>query len=374
MQRNASANPFKPTAGAEPPVLAGRKKVIDDFTDGLTEGPGAPGRLMRISGPRGSGKTVLLTELGDIAKGKGWVVVDETAGKGLVDRITERLARQLPEANASMDIDLGFVKAHAGVSSGTGGADIRTVLDEAAGRIGKKGVLVTVDEVQDADKGEMAAISQAVQHLIREKKDVAFVFAGLTMGVADFINGEAMTFLRRAKAEQLKSIPDDDVAAAFEKTFGDSGMPIAGNALSDAVAATGGYAYMVQLVGYNVWKVARRHFGESPAVTTEDVREGAEMAMEDYVEAVIEPALSRLSKRAMSYLVEMSGSDGPSSTGCVAKSLGVPAQSLSNVRASLIAKQVIEPTEARGYVDFAIPWMREYVGDHAVELMDRFPD
>lgn len=374
MQRNASANPFKPTAGAEPPVLAGRKKVIDDFTDGLTEGPGAPGRLMRISGPRGSGKTVLLTELGDIAKDKGWVVVDETAGKGLVDRITERLARQLPEANASMDIDLGFVKAHAGVSSGTGGADIRTVLDEAAGRIGKKGVLVTVDEVQDADKGEMAAISQAVQHLIREKKDVAFVFAGLTMGVADFINGEAMTFLRRAKAEQLKSIPDDDVAEAFEKTFGDSGMPIAGNALSDAVAATGGYAYMVQLVGYNVWKVARRHFGESPAVTTEDVREGAEMAMGDYVEAVIEPALSRLSKRAMSYLVEMSGSDGPSSTGCVAKSLGVPAQSLSSVRASLIAKQVIEPTEARGYVDFAIPWMRKYVGDHAVELMDRFPD
>ena len=374
MQRNASANPFKPTAGAEPPVLAGRKKVIDDFTDGLTEGPGAPGRLMRISGPRGSGKTVLLTELGDIAKDKGWVVVDETAGKGLVDRITERLARQLPEANASMDIDLGFVTAHAGVSSGTGGADIRTVLDEAAGRIGKKGVLVTVDEVQDADKGEMAAISQAVQHLIREKKDVAFVFAGLTMGVADFINGEAMTFLRRAKAEQLKSIPDDDVAEAFEKTFGDSGMPIAGNALSDAVAATGGYAYMVQLVGYNVWKVARRHFGESPAVTTEDVREGAEMAMGDYVEAVIEPALSRLSKRAMSYLVEMSGSDGPSSTGCVAKSLGVPAQSLSSVRASLIAKQVIEPTEARGYVDFAIPWMRKYVGDHAVELMDRFPD
>ena len=374
MQRNASANPFKPTAGAEPPVLAGRKKVIDDFTDGLTEGPGAPGRLMRISGPRGSGKTVLLTELGDIAKDKGWVVVDETAGKGLVDRIPERLARQLPEANASMDIDLGFVKAHAGVSSGTGGADIRTVLDEAAGRIGKKGVLVTVDEVQDADKGEMAAISQAVQHLIREKKDVAFVFAGLTMGVADFINGEAMTFLRRAKAEQLKSIPDDDVAAAFEKTFGESGMPIAGNALSAAVAATGGYAYMVQLVGYNVWKVARRHFGESPAVAMEDVREGAEMAMGDYVEAVIEPALSRLSKRAMSYLVEMSGSDGPSSTGCVAKSLGVPAQSLSSVRASLIAKQVIEPTEVRGYVDFSIPWMREYVSDHAAELMGRFPD
>lgn len=374
MQRNASVNPFKPTAGAEPPVLAGRKRVIDDFTDGLMEGPGAPGRLMRISGPRGSGKTVLLTELGDIARDKGWVVVDETAGEGLINRIIERLVRQLPEANASMDIDLGFIKAHAGVSSGAGGAGIRAVLEEAAGRIGKKGVLVTVDEVQDADKGEMAAISQAVQHLIREKENVAFVFAGLTMGVADFINGEAMTFLRRAKAEQLEPISDDDVAAAFEKTFGESEMPIAGDVLSAAVMATGGYAYMVQLVGYNVWKVARRHFVESHAVTMEDVRKGSEMAMEAYDEAVIEPALSRLSKRAMSYLVEMSGSDGPSSTGCVAKSLGVPAQSLSSVRASLIAKQVIEPTEVRGYVDFAIPWMREYVGDHADELLGRFPD
>lgn len=300
-------------------------------------------------------------------------MVDETAGEGLINRIIERLVRQLPEANASMDIDLGFIKAHAGVSSGAGGAGIRAVLEEAAGRIGKKGVLVTVDEVQDADKGEMAAISQAVQHLIREKKNVAFVFAGLTMGVADFINGEAMTFLRRAKAEQLEPISDDDVAAAFEKTFGESEMPIAGDVLSAAVMATGGYAYMVQLVGYNVWKVARRHFVESPAVTMEDVRKGAEMAMEAYDEAVIEPALSRLSKRAMGYLVEMSGSDGPSSTGCVAKSLGVPAQSLSSVRASLIAKQVIEPTEARGYVDFSIPWMREYVSDHADELLGRFP-
>lgn len=371
MQRNACVNPFKPTAGAEPPVLAGRKRVIDDFTDGLLEGPGAPGRLMRISGPRGSGKTVLLTELGDIARDKGWVVVDETAGEGLVDRITEQLARQVPEADAPMDIDPGFAKAHAGVSSSAG---IRTVLDEAAGRIGKKGMLVTVDEVQDADKGEMAAISQAVQHLIREKKDVAFVFAGLTMGVADFISGEAMTFLRRAKAEQLEPIPDDDVAAAFEKTFGESEMPIAGDVLWAAVMATRGYAYMVQLVGYNVWKAARKHFGESPAVTIEDVREGAEMAMRDYDEAVIKPALSRLSKRAMSYLVEMSGSDGPSSTGCVAKSLGIPAQSLSSVRASLIAKQVIEPSEARGYVDFSIPWMREYVSGHAAELMGRFPD
>lgn len=370
-----ATNPFKPTAGAEPPVLAGRKKVIEDFEDGLAEGPGAPGRLMRISGPRGSGKTVLLTELGDIARSEGWIVVDETAGKGVVGRIIERLAHDAPEANAAVDLDLGFVKAHAGVSSGDGSsADIRSALAAASGRIGKRGVLVTIDEVQDADKAEMALISQAVQHLIREKKDVAFVFAGLTTGVADFINGEAMTFLRRAKAEQLDAIPDDEVAAAFEKTFGESGMPIDGDGLAAAVTATGGYAYMVQLVGYNVWRAARRHFGESPVVSMADVETGVAQAGVDYVNAVIEPALSMLSERAMRYLVEMSMCEGSASTGLVAKSMGVPATSLSSARRTLIARQVIEPAGRRGYVRFAIPKMREYVSAHAEELLSRYDE
>jgi hypothetical protein len=38
-------NPFKPTVGAEPPVLAGRDKVLEDFADGLSEGPGARVRV-----------------------------------------------------------------------------------------------------------------------------------------------------------------------------------------------------------------------------------------------------------------------------------------------------------------------------------------
>lgn len=372
---NRATNPFKPTAGAEPPVLAGRKRVIEDFEDGLAEGPGAPGRLMRISGPRGSGKTVLLTELGDIARSKGWVVVDETAGKGVVDRITARLAREVPEANASVDLDIGFMKAHAGVSSGMGAAvDIRAVLDAASSRIGKKGVLVTIDEVQDADKAEMASISAAVQHLIRERKDVAFVFAGLTTGVSDFINGEAMTFLRRAKDEQLDAIPDDEVAAALAGPFEGTGMSIAGEELAAAVKEAQGYAYLVQLVGYNVWKAARRHLDESPAASMADVRTGIAQADVDYANAVIEPALSMLSERAMRYLVEMSKQEGVASTGLIAKSMGVPATSLSSARRTLIARQVIEPAGRRGYVRFAVPKMDAYVKEHADDLLARYDD
>ena len=38
----AKENPFKPTAGGEPPLLIGRGKVIRDFEKGLDNGVGAP--------------------------------------------------------------------------------------------------------------------------------------------------------------------------------------------------------------------------------------------------------------------------------------------------------------------------------------------
>lgn len=39
-------NPFKPTAGKMPPILIGRETAIEEFTEGLDNGAGAPGRIM----------------------------------------------------------------------------------------------------------------------------------------------------------------------------------------------------------------------------------------------------------------------------------------------------------------------------------------
>lgn len=37
-----AVNPFKPTAGMNPPELIGRDTVLDDFAEALENGPGAP--------------------------------------------------------------------------------------------------------------------------------------------------------------------------------------------------------------------------------------------------------------------------------------------------------------------------------------------
>ena len=370
VKKRMKTNPFKPTAGAEPPVLVGRDHVIDDFIDGLDEGVGAPGRLMRITGPRGSGKTVLLTELGDIARKRGWLVVDVTAREGMLGEVIAMLSDE-DAIELSADIDLGIVKAHASTGQKSR-VSIREALTKATGpAAGRTGVLVTVDEAQDADRDEMVQLATAVQHLIREGKDVAFIFAGITTGVLDFLNDASLTFLRRAKAEELAPIPLEEVCEAYAKSFAATDMSISGDVLKEAAQATSGYAFLVQLVGYQIWRKCRRHVDSSPTVTMNDVRKGAMEADREFCDMVILPALSGVSKRGIEYLIEMAKVDGAISTAAIAQCLGVKPSALSSTRRTLISKQIIEPT-ARGYVTFSIPRMREYVREFGDELMGRF--
>ena len=74
-----------------PPVLVGRESDLDDFRFALDDGVGAPGRLMYLTGARGVGKTVMLNALGDIARDQDWLVIDETAERGFMDRLIRAL-------------------------------------------------------------------------------------------------------------------------------------------------------------------------------------------------------------------------------------------------------------------------------------------
>ncbi len=366
-------NPFKPTAGAEPPVLIGRDRVIEDFSDGLDEGVGSPARLMRITGPRGSGKTVLLTELGDMARKRGWTVLYETAGEGLCENIVRALSAPGLKRELSAELNAVVAKAHVGVERDARETTLREALGDAAAKLtGKdKGLLVTIDEVQDADEEDIRVIASAVQHLIRERKNIAFVFAGITTGVLDLINGKSLTFLRRAKAEELGAIPIDEVACALRTTVEKSGLAIDEDALTLAAHETAGYAYLIQLVGYHIWRTGKAHAEQSPVISLEDAKRGVSAALADFETSVLETALSDLPRHAMEYLLAMSEDDGPSSTAAIADRLGLKGTSLTSYRRMLIKRQVIEPT-ARGYVDFSIPHMRDYLRRSGEDLLVRY--
>jgi len=359
MQRN----PFKPTAGKTPPELIDREDVLLEFDEGLENGPGAPGRLMRISGVRGMGKTAVLNELGSIASQRGWKVIDETASTGFNERILSRLNYSPAIQQASIHPQI------LGVS--LGGVDFKTgevSLQEAMEREARKdGLLITLDELQDVDGEEVKALVVSVQHVIRQDLDIAFVFAGLPSMVDGVINSKSLTILRRAVPFELGALSSAEVSDSYEMTIAESGMGIKRSIAEQMAEIAAGYPFMVQLVGYYTWQRAARMGSDS--IEAEHVELGARTARLRFAETVIEPALHRVSPEQARYLLAMSeGTSGVSSTSEVASRLGKGAPQLSAVRQRLIDAEFIDAS-AWGKVRFAIPYMGEYLRENRERLL-----
>ncbi|MBT1180219.1 ATP-binding protein [Bifidobacterium vespertilionis] len=364
----STINPFKPSAGHLPPVLIGREAIMDDFEEGLNNGSGAPGRLMRVTGARGVGKTVMLAEFRRIAEQKGWEVISETASKGLAQRLVDQMQSQSPSVNV-MNIggSLGEVKYERSRMPLT----LREALSERLDDLDKHhaGLLVTIDEVQAANRNDMVAIATAVQHLTSEDRNLAFVFAGLPSMASKWLNDDVMTFLRRAQPERLGDVPLEEVSQAFADTFHQTGMILKNDALHTATQATAGYPFMIQLVGYHIWRIAHRNHAEDSTITVtiDDAESGVRNALNRLGDTVHGPELDGLSPVDKTYLLAMAQDDGPSSTSTIAERMGKDIKYASMYRMRLIEAQVIQDC-GYGRVDFAIPYLRQYLREHAVHI------
>ena len=305
-----ATNPFKPTAGKMPPVLIGRQGIIDDFAEGIDNGAGAPGRLMLITGQRGYGKTVMLTELGRVAESRGWGVISETASEGLCGRLIEALAdKGVRLRGLSLAPTIGVP----GVTASLGGASFSaaeqgalTLRDAIEARLKKlpagKGIAFTIDEAQAASMEDMVALATALQHVIRdedmrnvsdaEKHGVAFVFAALPSLMDELLHERVLTFLRRSVQRNLADVSIPDVRLAYMETVADSGKSITDDVALEAARLSDGYPYMIQLVGYYMWRSAELR--GSRLIEVEDVRRGVEDATWAFGDAVCAPLIDGL--------------------------------------------------------------------------------
>lgn len=363
-------NPFKPTAGASPPLLVGRADVLDEFADGIADGPGAPARLTIFTGARGVGKTVMLTEVADRTERSGWVTVAETATPGLMGRLTSAAARSRHELDAGERLG----RAVSGVTLPVigGGITLSSPAEPAtdwrteAGRLlavleqHETGLLVTVDEVHRQARTDLRELAATFQHLVREGRNVALAMAGLPSAVSDLLNDDVLTFLRRANREVLEDVPLADVSLALGQTIQAEGKSITPEALEAATEATGGYPFMIQLVGYQVWAKAR----QSDVIGLDDVRMAIPAARKRLGSTVHETTLADLSAVDRTYLLAMAHEGGPTATRLIADRMGESIHYANVYRARLIDAGVIEPA-GRGRVDFAIPYLREYLRQHA---------
>ena len=370
-------NPFKPTAGKMPPILIGRESVIRDFEEALDNGAGAPGRLMLISGQRGFGKTVMLTELGRVAKKHDWAVVSDTASNGLCERLVTALSSgglRFGGATISPSVGVGgMVSASLGsvsISPSNAALTLRGAIEARLKRMPDgKGVLFTIDEAQAASEEDLVAVATAIQHVLRDedmrdvsdarKHGVAFVFAALPSMVDEVLNNKVLTFLRRSQQQVLAEVPLADVRAAYVDAVRESGKEIGQEDALAAARAAAGYPYMVQLVGYYMWQSADRR--GSKTIERADVERGAGDAVVAFGEAVCAPIMDGLTP-AQREFVKAVAVDAPGSTAVsdIAERCSRSSSWVSKCRTSLIKEHVIE-ADGKGYVRLSTPHMAEYL-------------
>ncbi|WMY79985.1 ATP-binding protein [Citricoccus sp. I39-566] len=359
----AQLNPFRPTAGAEPPQLVGRAGLLDEFEYGLRIRSGAPGLLTIFTGARGVGKTVMLGEAEDAARRAGWVVVSETATRGFLGRIGEAM-RPVAE-------ELGSGPSGRRITGvGVAGFSVHTELppEQQSGwrQLGERllrllddrgtGLAITVDEIHGADRDELAQLAASVQHFIRAGLPVALVFAGLPAAVSDLLDEGVATFLRRADRIDLHAAAIDDVEASYRAAFAAVPHQVDPILLRTAAEATGGYPFLIQLVGYHLWQVAE---STDRPLTAEDVGTAIAAARRRNTRMVIGAALASASPKDLEFLQAMAEDDGPSRTSNISHRLGDARNTVGNYRARLIDAGLIESV-GHGLLDFAIPGLREH--------------
>ncbi|WP_165699948.1 ATP-binding protein [Ornithinimicrobium ciconiae] len=361
------ANPFRPGFGVSPRVLAGRDELLEEFDTALDEGPGSPLRSVLVSGARGMGKTVILNELEEAARVRGWLVVrlPETG-----DLVEELVSTALPMLLAEHDGERAVRRRLTGAGiAGVGSLSttareryevretaatlLARLLDVLAGH--DTGLLFTLDELQAVDRESVAAFAALYQHLVRDERDVALAAAGLPVGVGKLLQHRGTTFLRRAERVQLGPLSTTEVIDALRRTVTEAGGVVSEDALLTLAEVIHGYPYLLQLAGYRAWRDADRE-----PITVAHARATLPVLSERMGRLVHEPALRDLPQAQRSYLEAMSLDDGPSSTGAVAARLGLTAQHANVFRTRLIERELITPT-GHGRVDYALPYLRDHL-------------
>jgi len=344
-------NPFRPSAGSTPPDVIGRSGLLDDFAEGLSQGAGAPGLQLIVTGERGTGKTIMLGVAQDLASAHGWDVIAETATEGFFDRIGGTMRRHFDHQGADTD---------ASVSSQIlpeRQVDWRTSGENLLGLPDGTGLIITLDEVHAADRGELDKLAAGVQHFMEQRLPVGLVVAGLPAAVTELLNESGSTFLRQASRIDLPKLEVRDVERSFDETFTAAGFDVAPGVITRAADATGGYPFLVQLVGYFLWREAEDNGGKLTAASAD---RSVERAYEWNARTVLDAALSAASVGEVEFLCAMAEDEGPSAAEDIGRRMGVISGLVRHYRAGLMAAGLIE-TAAHGKVDFTIPGFRQHM-------------
>ena len=363
-------NPYSPVFGGKPDLFFGRERLLARFDAALLNA-GSDDRALFVTGTRGSGKTALLERLSQRAAERGWHTIDLGP-----EHTAEMMVRQLVRHHASTTtISPQASVSVMGVGGSVGGistsktttydvVDLPVVLLEACQRH-RRGIFVSIDEVQKVALDEMSSICNAFQMASRKGLNLILAIAGLPYAYDRIIHEEGCTYMRRGSHEELSLLTVEESTDAFATSLGDiSGIAAPDDLLGALVRGSMGHPYMIQLIGYYLISMLNDEGVQSPhAVSAEEAAQAVRMALSTYEARALAPLVSELSETERAYLramVDVMDERHIAKTVRVAARLNRKPASLTRARDTLLRDGIIIAPE-RGSVRFAIPYLRDYL-------------
>ncbi len=379
------------TPGEVARAVPGRERQlaeIDERLSFVTRLHRLAGRIRVDIGARGLGKTSLLREAQRRAEQLGALTLWVTAGgeQPLIAGFASELERQSTSwsksARAGVERTLRQVKltvgvpglahvestwAPAGAAEATAAParqleDLIRAAVKSAARTHPGGLVLFVDEIQEADPGGLRALATCWQHLQAEGSDVPAAAFAAGLPNAPGVIARVATFSERFAYRTMEPLEHDPAQVALWMPAREVGVAWDQDAIDEAVQLADGYPYTLQLVGDASWAAAG--YPANGSVTRAHVQ-AAQSHVADEMQALYAARWDKATRLEQDFMAAMAArGDGPIERAAIAEALEVSTRELSVPRARLIDKGLVVAS-GRGALIFTVPGFAAWIRDQA---------
>ncbi len=382
-------NPFSPGAGTPPPELAGRSDILKHALLTLARIKNRKAeKSILIIGLRGTGKTVLLHEIEELAKKENYYafMIEAHEKKSLPEILLPELRQVLFSLDTGEmisykvkrafkvfksflsqikliakigEIDLGIdIESERGIAdSGNLEADLAQVfisLGEAA-QDRNTAIAIIIDELQYLSEEELSSLIMAIHKISQKSLPIVLVGAGLPQLVGK--TGRAKSYAERLfDFPELGPLKKEDAKLALQTPVNKENVAFTEQALDEIIKVTEGYPYFLQEWGYQAWNLAKK----SP-IDINIAQNATTTAIKRLDQNFFRVRFDRLTPREKEYLRALAElGDQPQRSGDVAEVLGIDVQNAAPLRNNLIKKGMIYSPK-HGDTAFTVPFFADFM-------------
>lgn len=349
----ADRNPYVISFGRIPTQYISRTILIDTIIESL-ESDVIDEQAYKLTGVRGTGKTVTLTEIEKrMRQNKNWIVVGVRSNGNIIEDIIANLYSSVPFLTAFVDANLNLSKFGIGVNisqkSPVASLDyaLKTILREIDRR--KMRVLITIDEARKTMP--MVDFIQEFQILIREELPIFLIAAGLYEDVESIENADGLTFFLRATKYEMTPLNPTFIRDDYQKT-----LHVSQEVANQMAYITKGYAFAYQALGKYMWDLQATD-------VTEDVLALLDEALAEKVYKKIWDELAPKDRWFLRFIVQKEKMSAAELLDITHKKHN----EWSEPRKRLSEKGIIN-TKVRGQIVVCLPRLKEFVENEELDV------